>query len=191
VVDTTVQEKAVAHPTDARLAHPRSKAARSANARVSDCTRTIGGWPSAPAIMDWRYTRALQLKRARRQLKFLHKRSAASSADLRRKIEGSQRSKTLGPLLDLAWRVRPQEPCQRGLKIYSLHAPRCIGRGKGSGSLVWRLRRSPRKGRAVLAVCQDTGRQILTTVMQSVSSSPTLIKTLNRSDSCDREALSR
>jgi len=49
VVDTTVQEKAVAHPTDARLAHRAiEKLLDLPNARVSDCTRTIGGWPSAP-----------------------------------------------------------------------------------------------------------------------------------------------
>src|SRR5882724_4927701 len=57
------------------------------------------------AIMDWRYTRALQLKRARRQLKFLHKRLGRVVRDLRRKIEGKPALEDrLGPLLDLAWR---------------------------------------------------------------------------------------
>ena len=49
VVDTTVQKKAVAHPTDARLTHGAiEKLLDLPNARVSDCARTIGGWPSAP-----------------------------------------------------------------------------------------------------------------------------------------------
>ena len=79
----------------------------------------------------------------------------------------------LGPLLDLAWRVRHQEPRQRGPKIYSLHAPRRIGRGKARVPEFGGYAGHRAKGRAVLAACQGTGRQILTTVMQSVSSSPT------------------
>jgi len=70
------------------------------------------------AITDRRYTRALQLKCARRQLKFLHKRLGRVVRDLRRKIEGNPALEDrLGPLLDLAWRVRHQEPRQRGPKI--------------------------------------------------------------------------
>ena len=81
--------------------------------------------------MDWRYTRALQLKRARRQLKFLHTRLGRIIRDISRKIEGNTALEDrFGPLLDLALRVRHQEPRQRGPKIYSLHAPGSIGHGK-------------------------------------------------------------
>jgi transposase, IS5 family len=49
VVDTTVQEKAIAHPTDARLT-PRAieKLVELASARASSCARAICGWPSGP-----------------------------------------------------------------------------------------------------------------------------------------------
>jgi hypothetical protein len=48
------------------------------NAGVSDCVELSAGWPKRAAIMDWRNRRARQFKPARRQLKFLHTRSAAS-----------------------------------------------------------------------------------------------------------------
>ncbi len=49
MVDTTVQEKAVAHPTDARLTHRAiEKLLDLPNARASDCAIAISGWPSAP-----------------------------------------------------------------------------------------------------------------------------------------------
>ncbi len=53
--------------------------------------------------------------------------------DIRRKIEGDPALEDrFGPLLDLAHRVRHQEPRQHGPKVYSLHAPEveCIGKGK-------------------------------------------------------------
>ena len=48
VVDTTVQPKAIAHPTDARLLPPRAReAGRSgASATMCRCGRAIAGWPS-------------------------------------------------------------------------------------------------------------------------------------------------
>ena len=49
VVDTTVQEKAIAHPTNARLTHRAiEKLVDLANARVSNCAKAICAWPSAP-----------------------------------------------------------------------------------------------------------------------------------------------
>src|ERR1035437_3510779 len=49
VVDTTVQEKAIAHPTDARSPTGRSRSwSIWPSARVSNCARAICAWPSAP-----------------------------------------------------------------------------------------------------------------------------------------------
>ena len=49
VVDTTVQPKAIAHPTDARLMHRALiKLVVLPGATASGCARAIGGWPSAP-----------------------------------------------------------------------------------------------------------------------------------------------
>src|SRR6202171_5685937 len=134
VVDTTVQEKAIAHPTDARLTH-------CAIEKLVDLARREGvalrqsylRLAKRAAIMVGRYTHAHQFKRVRRELKFLRTRLGRVIRDIRRKIEGDTRLEDrFGPLLDLAHRVRHQEQRQRGAKVYSLHAPEveCIGKGK-------------------------------------------------------------
>src|ERR1700752_2972347 len=134
VVDTTVQEKAIAHPSDARLMHR-------AIERLVDLAKREGvelrqsylRVAKRAAIMVGRYTHAHQFKRARRELKFLRTRLGRIIRDVRRKIEDdAARQDRFGPLLDLALRVRHQEQRQRGPKVYSLHAPEveCIGRRK-------------------------------------------------------------
>lgn len=134
VVDTTVQEKAVAHPTDARLAHR-------AIEKLVDLAKREGVMlrqsylrlAKRAAIMVGRYTHAHQFKRARRALKFLRTRLGRIIRDIRRKVEGNVvLEDRFAALLDLASRVRQQDHRQRGPKIYSLHAPEveCIGKGK-------------------------------------------------------------
>jgi len=134
VVDTTVQEKAVAHPTDARLIHRAiEKLVDLAQREGVELRQSYLRVAKRAAIMVGRYTHAHQFKRARRQLKFLRTRLGRIIRDIRRKIEGdSALEDRFGPLLDLALRVRHQEPRQRGPKVYSLHAPEveCIGKGK-------------------------------------------------------------
>lgn len=134
VVDTTVQEKAVAHPTDARLTHR-------AIEKLVDLAKRDGvvlrqsylRLAKRAAIMVGRYSHAHQFKRARRALKFLRTRLGRIIRDVRRKIEGNAvLEERFAPLLDLAQRVRLQDHRQRGQKVYSLHAPEveCIGKGK-------------------------------------------------------------
>jgi IS5 family transposase len=133
-VDTTVQPKAVAHPTDARLMHRALEklvglAQRSGVALRQSYVRVA----KRAAIMVGRYTHAHQFKRANRALKFLRTRLGRLIRDIRRKIEGDAALETrFEPLLGLAMRVRAQKQHQRGPKVYSLHAPEveCIGKGK-------------------------------------------------------------
>jgi IS5 family transposase len=134
VVDTTVQPKAIAHPTDARLMH---RALEKLVALAKDAGVTLrqsyARVAKRAAIMVGRYSHAHQFKRARRQLKFLRTRLGRVIRDIRRKIAGDDALKVrFGPLLDLALRVRHQDHRQRGHKIYALHAPEveCIGKGK-------------------------------------------------------------
>jgi transposase, IS5 family len=134
VVDTTVQEKAIAHPTDARLIHRAiEKLVGLAKREDVKLRQSYLRLAKRAAIMVGRYTHAHQFKRARRELKFLRTRLGRIIRDIRRKIEGDPALEDrFGPLLDLALRVRHQEQRQRGPKIYSLHAPEveCIGKGK-------------------------------------------------------------
>jgi IS5 family transposase len=134
VVDTTVQEKAVAHPTDARLTHRAiEKLVDLAKREDVELRQSYLRLAKRAAIMVGRYTHAHQFKRARRELKFLRTRLGRIIRDIRRKIEGNTVLEgRFGPLLDLALRVRHQGHRQRGPKVYSLHAPEveCIGKGK-------------------------------------------------------------
>jgi IS5 family transposase len=134
VVDTTVEEKAIAHPTDARLN-------RRAIEKLVDLAKREGvglrqsylHLAKRASIMVGRYTHAHQFKRARRALKFLRSRLGRIIRDIRRKIEGNLALQDrFAPLLDLALRVRLQDHRQRGQKLYSLHASEveCIGKGK-------------------------------------------------------------
>jgi IS5 family transposase len=134
VVDTTVQEKAIAHPTDARLTHRAiEKLVDLAKREGVELRQSYVRVAKRAAIMVGRYTHAHQFKRARREFKFLRTRLGRIIRDIRRKIDGNPALEgRFGPLLDLALRVRHQDQHQRGPKVYSLHAPEveCIGRGK-------------------------------------------------------------
>jgi IS5 family transposase len=134
VVDTTVQPKAIAHPTDARLCHRALEKlvdlARRHDVRLRQSYVRVA---KRAAIMVGRYTHAHQFVRARRQLKFLKTRLGRVIRDIRRKIAGDPAlGERFADLLALAHRVRFQDHRQRGQKIYSLHAPEveCIGKGK-------------------------------------------------------------
>ena len=182
VVDTTVQEKAIAHPSDARLMHR-------AIERLVDLAKREGvelrqsylRVAKRAAIMVGRYTHAHQFKRARRELKFLRTRLGRIIRDIRRKIEGDPALEDrFGPLLDLAHRVRHQEQRQRGPKVYSLHAPEveCIGKGKArapyeSLAAKSRLPRLPPRPKAGSSCCMPRPcTAIPMTATRSVPSSP-------------------
>jgi IS5 family transposase len=134
VVDTTVQPKAVAHPTDARLCHRALQKlvalARRHGVALRQSYRRLA---KRAAIMVGRYSHAHQFKRARGALKFLRTRLGRVIRDIRRKISGRPDLEArFADLLALAVRVRFQDHRQRGPKVYALHAPEveCIGKGK-------------------------------------------------------------
>jgi hypothetical protein len=124
-IDTTVQEKAIAHPTDARLTHRAiEKLVELAKREGVELRQSYLRLAKRAAIMVGCYTHAHQFNRARRELKFLRARLGRIIRDIRRKIEGNTALEDrFGPLLDLALQVRHQEQRQRGPKVYSLHAP--------------------------------------------------------------------
>src|SRR5258707_573882 len=84
-VDTTVQPKAVAHPTDARLMHRAiTKLVGFAKRNRVPLRQSYLRLAKRAAIMVGRYTHAHQFKRARRQLKFLRTRLGRIIRDIRR-----------------------------------------------------------------------------------------------------------
>jgi transposase, IS5 family len=133
-VDTTVQPKAIAHPTDARLCHCAiEKLTELARRNAVPLRQSYRRVAKRAAIMVGRYTHAHQFKRARRALKFLRIRLGRVIRDIRRKIDGDETLKErFTDLLALAVRVRFQDHRQRGPKVYALDATEveCTGKGK-------------------------------------------------------------
>jgi IS5 family transposase len=98
VVDTTVQEKAIAHPTDARLTHRAlEKLVDLAKRKGIELRQSYRRVAKRAAIMVGRYTHAHQFKRARRALKFLRTRLGRVIRDIRGKIAGNPSSPSALP----------------------------------------------------------------------------------------------
>jgi len=134
VVDTTVQPKAIAHPTDARLMHRAIvKLVALARRNAVPLRQSYLRVAKRATLMVGRYSHAHQFKRARKALKFLRTRLGRVIRDISRQIDGKPTLQArFAHLLDLAVKVRHQDHRQRGPKVYSLHAPEveCIGKGK-------------------------------------------------------------
>ena len=134
IVDTTVQPKAVAFPTDAKLMHrARERLVRLARTTGVDLRQSYERVGKHALIAHQRYAHAKQFKRANRALKTLRTYLGRVTRDIMRKIRGEAELESVfaHPLMR-ARRVRDQRHHQRGKKVYSLHAPEveCIGKGK-------------------------------------------------------------
>jgi transposase, IS5 family len=134
VVDTTVQEKAAAFPTDARLCHQaRERLVRLAKRQGVRLRQSYARVGKFALIKQQRYAHARQFKRARRSLRTLKTYLGRVMRDIERTIA---RQPSLNAVfrreLYLAGRVLTQKRSERGRKVYSLHAPEveCIGKGK-------------------------------------------------------------
>ena len=134
VVDTTVQPKAVAHPTDARLMHralvklvafaKRERIASAAELRSGRQACRHHGRPIQPRAPVQAGSPAAQvLAHPARPHHSRHQSQGRDNPELEARF---------APLRDLAVKVRHQDHRQRGPKVYSLHAPEveCIGKGK-------------------------------------------------------------
>jgi transposase, IS5 family len=134
IVDTTVQPKAVTHPTDAKLMHrAREKLVRLAKRGGVVLRQSYERVGKRALIAHQRYAHAKQFKRAKRALKSLRTYLGRVMRDIKRKIRGDEAKEGLfRRMLFLAERVSAQRQNQRGKKVYSLHAPEveCIGKGK-------------------------------------------------------------
>ena len=131
IVDTTVQPKAVQHPTDARL----YRKVHAAMLRIAGL-EGIKLRQSYRNLMDWGFrkhgghAKAKQFKRAKRVLKSLKTMAGRVMRDVERKIDDAGFQKHRGTLI-LSHLILTQKRTTKG-KVYSLHAPEveCIAKGK-------------------------------------------------------------
>jgi len=129
-VDTTVQEKAIAYPTDARLYHKARvllvKAAKKRHLPLRQSYLRLG---KRALIMSGRYAHARQMKRAKREQKKLKNFLGRVYRDILRNCP--QPDDQLAELLHNTKRILEQQRHDKN-KLYSLHAPEveCIAKGK-------------------------------------------------------------
>jgi IS5 family transposase len=133
-IDTTVQPKNVAFPTDAKLLETAIRQlgtlAKKHNVPLRQSYARVA---KRAAMMAGRYAHAKQFKRMNRQIKFLRTRLGRLIRDTRRKIgEDGALKEVFAIPLGRAAQIRSQKQRQRGWKLYSWHAPEteCIGKGK-------------------------------------------------------------
>src|SRR6202521_2235985 len=125
IVDTTVQPKAVAFPTDAKLMHrARERLIRLAKKHGLALRQSYERVGKRALIKHQRYTHAKQFKRANRALRTLRTYLGRVTRDVMRRIKGDAALEEIfGVPLMLARRVREQRQNTRGPKVYCLHAP--------------------------------------------------------------------
>lgn len=129
-VDTTVQEKSIAHPTEHGLLHGAIEhLGDAASAAGISLRQSYVRVAKLAAIKAGRYIHAKQMRRAKAQNKFLRVRLKRIIRDVRRKAGNA--SFALETALSKAMQIANQK---RGDKnyLYAWHAPEveCIGKGK-------------------------------------------------------------
>ena len=137
IVDTTVQEKAIAHPVDSRLLDI-------ARAKIVQAARSVGITLKQTFVKEGKelrrkaggYAHAKQFRRLKRVRKRQRTILGIVLREIQRKlaetaVENTQALAQLTTLLERAERLRTQQPKDKN-KLYALHAPEveCIGKGK-------------------------------------------------------------
>ena len=133
-VDTTVQEKAIAFPTDGRLYHKaRLWLVRLAKRSGIDLRQSYLRKGKQALFMQHRYAAASQMRRARRELKRTKIYLGRVYRDILRKLPAQSASvhEVFAEPMRLVARLLVQQRHDKN-KLYSLHAPEveCIAKGK-------------------------------------------------------------
>jgi len=134
IVDTTVQEKAIAYPTDSRLLEvARARLVQLAQRAGLSLKQTYERESKRLRRRAGGYAHAKQFRRLRRVLKRQRTVLGRLLRDIERKLCGvpNERQTQLRVWLERAWRICRQRPKDKK-KMYALHAPEveCIGKGK-------------------------------------------------------------
>lgn len=137
IVDTTVQEKAIAYPVDSRLLEmARGKVVELAKSSGITLKQTFAKEGKELRRKAGGYAHAKQFRRLRRVLKRQRTLLGIVLREIRRKCPAATPDNQatlarLNTLLDRAERLRTQQPKDKN-KLYALHAREveCIGKGK-------------------------------------------------------------
>jgi len=135
-VDTTVHEKAIAFPTDARLHHKARailvKEAQKCGMTLHQSYERLG---KRALLLNRRYLHARQMKRVKRELKKLRVFLNRTIRDIQRKLTPSSEG-WLSRLLAVAQRIHQQQKHAKN-KIYSIHAPEmeCIAKERPTSAM--------------------------------------------------------
>ena len=149
IVDSTVQEKAIAHPVDSRLLEiARYKVVKAAKAVGIALKQTFAAQGKELRRKAGGYAHAKQFKRLRKVVKRQRTILGVVIREVQRKLDaqaqtiagggtpalepsGALALSALGTLLERAERIRTQQRNDKN-KLYALHAPEveCIGKGK-------------------------------------------------------------
>jgi len=130
VLDTTVQPKAIAHPTDSRLLNRAREqlveAAQDAGITLRQSYARVG---KAAEHQAGRYAHARQYRRMQREIRKLRTWLGRVIRDVQRK--GGEITGALEHKLEIAQRLHAQRRDSKN-KLYALHAPEteCIAKGK-------------------------------------------------------------
>ncbi len=135
IVDTTVQEKAIAHPTDSRLLEIARHKVVAAAKKAGICLKQT--FAKEGKALRWKaggYAHAKQFRRLRRVIKRQRTILGIVMREVQRKLQGTAHPKAASDLsiwLQRSERVRTQQRFDQN-KLYALHAPEaeCIGKGK-------------------------------------------------------------
>ena len=129
-VDTTVQEKEIRYPTDARLYNrSRERLVQAAARRGIDLRQNYNFVAKHQLLMSHRYAHARQMNRSRKCTRKLRTILGRVIRDIERKTPTMDQE--LVDLLAVARQIHAQERHDKG-KIYSVHEPQveCISKGK-------------------------------------------------------------
>lgn len=137
IVDTTVQEKVIAHPTDSRLLEiARRKVVTAARAAGIHLKQTFARAARTLRRKAGGYAHARQFRRLRRVVKRQRTVLGVLLREIGRKLESaaigsSPAGQRLQAVMKLAERIRAQQTKDKN-KLYALHAPEveCISKGK-------------------------------------------------------------
>ena len=139
IVDTTVQEKAITHPTDSRLLEiARHKVVSAAKRAGIPLKQTFAKEGKALRCKAGGYAHAKQFRRLERVIKRQRTIVGVVIREVQRKMQGADfapvHPKAISDLtlwLERASRIQTQQRTDKN-KLYALHAPEveCIGKGK-------------------------------------------------------------